>query len=337
MLTCRICSNDADNPTYEVREMQLGLRERFTYFRCARCGCLQIAAFPPDMSAYYPETYYAYVGGSTALPPERRWTARAAGARLRNRFAVLRRGALGRVLYRFWPNEALAAYIDQQLPGNGVGASGLSASSRVLDVGCGAGDLLVALRSAGFRSLLGIDIYAADERPMPRAPLIQNRRIHEVSGQWDLVMFHHSFEHMADPRQVLREVVRLLAPDGVCLIRVPLVSSYAWECYGVDWVQLDAPRHFFLHTEESLRLLADEAGLEISKVVYDSTSFQFVASELYRRDIPLYSTPPADGSPTASAFTPDEVAVFEQRARDLNAERRGDQAAFYLRKRRGPA
>jgi hypothetical protein len=146
-------------------------------------------------------------------------------------------------------------------------------------------------------------------------------------------MFHHSFEHIADQKGTLDAVVRLLAPGGVCLIRVPVASSYAWEHYGVDWVQLDAPRHFFLHTEESLRRLAGDVGLEIAKVIYDSNAFQFLGSELYRRGIPLSSTAPSDVHARAEAFTRDELAAFGRRASDLNAEGRGDQAAFYMRKR----
>lgn len=337
MLTCRICLNGTDNRTYQVREMHFGLRERFTYFQCSQCGCLQIATFPPDIARYYPEKYYAHVGGREALPTEPEGALRALARRVRNRFAVLQRGVVGGILHRAWPNEELVTCIATHFPGHGVRDSSLGVRSRVLDVGCGAGDLLVGLQSAGFRSLLGIDIYSTDGEPMRRAPLIQNRRIEEVSGQWDLVMFHHSFEHMEDPRGILETVVRLLAPNGVCLIRVPLVSSYAWDHYGVDWAQLDAPRHLFLHTEESLRRLVDDAGLEISRIVYDSNSFQFVASELYRRDIPLYPTSPAEAEALASAFTPEEVASFERHARDLNAERRGDQAAFYLKRHRRPA
>lgn len=311
--------------------MMFGLREQFAYFQCSRCGCLQIAEFPPDIARHYPPTYYTH-GGAPALAGVT-WTPRQFAKHLRNRFAILRRGAVGGMLHRLWPNDALAACIATHFPGDGLRYTGLTRRSRVLDVGCGAGELLVALQSAGFRRLLGIDVYTVGHGGAARTALIQKRDIDEVTGEWDLVMFHHSFEHMADPRKTLDAVVRLLAPSGVCLIRLPLVSSYAWEHYGVDWVQLDAPRHFFLHTEDSLCRLAHDAGLEISKVVYDSSAFQFVGSELYRRDIPLQSTSPADIRARAAAFTEREVADFAKRAGELNGQRRGDQAAFYMRKR----
>jgi SAM-dependent methyltransferase len=330
-VTCRICLNEADNGTYEAREMMFGFRDRFTYFQCTRCGCLQIAEFPPNMSKYYPETYYAYADDSHRFSDPGSAPRRIA-SRLRNRYEVLRRGFIGRMLHGLRPQEEVAACVAKHFPGDGVREVGLTVRSRVLDVGCGAGEMLQALRSAGFRHLLGIDRYP-DGGLVQRAPMLESREIHDVSGQWDLVMFHHSFEHIADQKGTLDAVVRLLAPGGVCLIRVPVASSYAWERYRVDWVQLDAPRHFFLHTEDSLGRLAADVGLEIAKVVYDSSAFQFVGSELYRRGIPLSSTAPADVHARAEAFTRDELAEFGRRARDLNAQGRGDQAAFYMRRR----
>src|SRR5687767_9724261 len=60
MNACRICSNQTDNTTHVAREMHLGLGEEFNYFKCARCGCLQIEDIPPDLSRFYPSYYYSY-------------------------------------------------------------------------------------------------------------------------------------------------------------------------------------------------------------------------------------------------------------------------------------
>ena len=48
----------------------------------------------------------------------------------------------------------------------------------------------------------------------------------------------------------------LLNKDGVLLVRVPLSSSWAWEHYRENWVQLDAPRHLYLHSVKSMEVLA---------------------------------------------------------------------------------
>jgi 2-polyprenyl-3-methyl-5-hydroxy-6-metoxy-1,4-benzoquinol methylase len=73
-------------------------------------------------------------------------------------------------------------------------------------------------------------------------------------------MLHHSFEHMDNPCGVLKQIDKLLNPDGELLIRIPVSDSFAWRKYGVDWFQLDAPRHFFLHTTKSIALLAKNSG-----------------------------------------------------------------------------
>jgi hypothetical protein len=81
-----------------------------------------------------------------------------------------------------------------------------------------------------------------------------------------------------------------------------------------------------------LRILADRAGLELSQVTYDSTAFQFWASEQYELDIPLYDTRSYLISPDKSMFTKREIATFERRAAELNDAGLGDQAVFYLTK-----
>ncbi|HYW07346.1 MAG TPA: hypothetical protein VE913_10340, partial [Longimicrobium sp.] len=77
-----------------------------------------------------------------------------------------------------------------------------------------------------------------------------------------------------------------------------------------------------MHTEKSIRLLAEQAGLRVASVEYDSTAFQFEASELYLRDVPL--------NDQAGKTPPAEHRAYARRARELNRTGRGDQAAIYL-------
>ena len=120
-----------------------------------------------------------------------------------------------------------------------------------------------------------------------------------------------------------------MAPGRFVLIRIPVVSA-AWGEYGVDWVQLDAPRHLYLHTEKSLGLLADQAGFRITNVDYDSWSFQFWGSEQYRMDIPLRDPRSYAVDPSRSSFTSAQMSAFQARAEEWNRDRRGDQACFFL-------
>jgi hypothetical protein len=74
-------------------------------------------------------------------------------------------------------------------------------------------------------------------------------------------------------------------------------------------------------------MLADKAGFVVDRVIYDSASFQFWGSELYKRDIPLKGTNVQDH------FTAEQLSAFAEKAVQLNLLEQGDQAAFFLRKK----
>jgi SAM-dependent methyltransferase len=191
-----------------------------------------------------------------------------------------------------------------------------------MDVGCGSGSLLRSLSEIGFSRLVGVDPFVPADLTSGGVTVLK-ASLAEVEPAWDLIMLHHSYEHMTDPVEVMTEIARLLAPGGVCLVRIPLVPNQAWTTYGVNWVGLDPPRHIFLHSVKSLRSLAAGANLEVTRVLYDSTFFQFWASELYARDVPLVA---AD----ASHIDVRRIIGYESMASSLNASGAGDQAAFYL-------
>lgn len=299
--------------------MMFGLRDLHAYFRCSDCGCLQIETVPGDLARYYGNTYYSFAN-EPATGLKSRLIAR------RNRFKVFGRGGWGSMLAKAFPTtmfDFLAPLAGQLTP-----------ESRVADIGCGGGRLLGNLRLAGLRQADGVDPFVREDVQFGGRVLVRKAGLDSLSGPLDLVMFHHSYEHMADPVGTLCAARDLLAPGGHCLLRVPLVSSLAWERYGVNWVQLDAPRHFFLHSEKSLQILADRCSLECTHIVYDSTAFQFWGSEQYSRDIPLRDPRSYAVEPARSVFSADDLARFAADAAAANAAGTGDQAAFYLRRKR---
>ncbi len=289
-----------------------GYRDRFDYFQCSSCKCLQIVEIPPDMSKYYPSHYYSFT------PKQRRFKNNPvvrALRRLQDHYTVFNSGLMGSLVFALSPNKKLAP----------LAKIGLSRDSRILDVGCGDGWRLNALREIGFRKVLGIDPYIQNDIRYDNGVRVLKQTINDATGEWDLIMYHHSFEHVPDPVKDLQAVSRLLPSGGRCLIRVPTVSSFAWEEYRENWVQLDAPRHYTLPSIEGMNVLAAKTGFLVQDVVFDSTKDQFQGSELYKRGLPL-----ASGE---TAFTPCQIKRWKRQARKLNKGNRGDQAAFYLIKK----
>src|ERR1041384_5934173 len=253
---CRICSSENGHRELFPEEQMFGIGESFAYFQCGACGCLQIVDFPTDVARHYPPSYYSLVPFE---PP---------------------RGALRLKLQRLRAKQALsgARLADQLLspfasfPGDirlWTRLLGVSQTSRLLDVGCGGGALLRRLATFGFVNLTGVDPFIEANLAYADGVRVIKARLEELSGQFDAIMMHHSFEHMPDQLGVLNELHRLLAPNGKVLVRIPLCSSEAFRTYGVKWCQLDPPRHFFLHTEKSMRLPANLPGVSGTAVVAD--------------------------------------------------------------------
>lgn len=317
MQKCRICGSEGDHRIHVAQEMMLGLRDEHRYFECSECGCLQIETIPDNLADYYPQDYYSYNHASSGGK-----SLKHALTRMRDTYAATGRSPLGRLLNVFMPHDKLKT----------LRATGVNIDSRILDVGCGAGLLLHSMREAGFSHLLGIDPFNQADISYPNGLRVEKRDIFSETGQWDLVMFHHSFEHLSDQQATLRQAFNILKPGGMALVRIPTVSSWAWQEYGVNWVQLDAPRHLYLHSVNSMKNLAGQCGFETEQVAYDSNALQIWGSMQYEQDIPLHSERSWAENPQNSPFNAKQVRQFERRARELNAINQGDQAAFYLRK-----
>lgn len=325
--TCRICG-DARLEQLTAREMMFGTRDVFTYFECKSCGCVQIAEYPTNIGRYYPAEYYSFhAAASIGVPVSWRgrakeWVAWQVLSRSRRLAARhLQSDAARKVITR---SPLLSIYRDY-LPGVG---------SRILDVGCGAGELVKELRLIHYYQAFGADPYIPHDIQDRGRLLVRKAWLHEVEGTFDCVSFHHVLEHMPHQLEVLRKTRTLLSPAGLAIVRVPVAGSHAWKRYRENWVQLDAPRHFYLHSENSLRMIADRAGFDVRAVVHDSTAMQFWGSELYLRDIPLTDSrsPAAEGP---SVFSEAELTHFATQAGELNAAGCGDQLLAVLAPKRG--
>lgn len=315
MNSCRICGNTRGNSFASVQEGMFGTGESFEYLQCASCRCLQLHNPPEDYAKYYRTEYYSLADDPSQQPFLSRLVQNLRADQ------ALKRSRLGRILLERFPNYALDA----------LSSIDIGRTASILDVGCGSGSLAYTLAEIGFTSVTGIDPFLELDRSYSNGLTIRKADVAGIRGMWDLVTLFDSFEHMPDPRKALQSIAQILSPTGRCIMTIPTVSSFAWEQYGVHWIQLDAPRHFFLHSRESLDFLVREAGLVIEKIVDNSTDFQFWGSEQAQKGIPLHSETSYATNPSRSMFRKEDIRAFKERAAQLNKEGRGDQMAVYLK------
>lgn len=299
---CLACGNEKNNTTFVAQEKMLGLGGEFEYLACGACKSIQLVDIPDNMDAYYPSNYYAF--GNLVK-----------SHRLRNLFKKVRKTLFDWKLWFFSYPE----YYKWLSPIT------ISKDSAIADIGCGNGQLVYELKCSGYTNLYGFDPHLPAEMTMDGF-ILQRKDVLEVSGQYDLIMLHHSFEHMVNPLQSMNKLSQLLKPKGQFLIRVPVTDAEVWEKEGINWYQLDAPRHFFIPSKKVMEILGEKSGLKLTQVIFDSNANQFSVTAFYKagktyRDI-------LSGNLLKSVPTKN----LRKRAQELNKIEKGDQACFYFKK-----
>jgi len=296
-MICWICSS-AKGAQHTASEKMFGLGGTFHYWECTECGCLSLIDHPNDWGTYYPSAYYSF-----AKPKLNPFTAVA------DRFRVSDTPVFSPLVNRYSPCPAIRALHP------------IRKGQTLLDVGSGAGDVVLRLRALGVNAL-GIDPFIASDIYDGDRLRVKKTTLDGMAGNFDIVYLNHSFEHMPDQLETLRQISVRLNSAGRAVIRIPLATE-AWKIYGEFWYQLDAPRHLFLHTEKSLTILAGKAGLRIVKSVYDSDGLQFHYSSLYKKGLTM--------AQCKKARLPwKEELSLRRKAQTLNSQKRGDTAAFTL-------
>jgi 2-polyprenyl-3-methyl-5-hydroxy-6-metoxy-1,4-benzoquinol methylase len=297
--------------------MQLGFREVFTYMECSNCGCLQLLDIPADLGRYYPnDGYYSFHHPLKQQRP---------GVLQRIKSSYLLHGK------NVLPGRLLS--IGYKVPDyySWVKIPGIKNNEAILDVGSGNGSLLISLARIGFSNLTGIDPFIKTDLKVGTIN-IYKKNIFEVEGQFDYIMLHHAFEHMEDPLRVLQQLFKLVRGKGYVLIRTPLMDNYSWKKYGINWMDIDAPRHIIIHTLKSLQILASQAGFELRKIVYDGNYMSLIGSDQYAKDIALPDWNSYMKNKKASGYSKKNIRQFKKITEQNNLIKQADQAAFYLYK-----
>lgn len=318
-MKCSICYNEKGNTAYTVREMMFGLKEPFTYFECATCGCLQISQLPEDMDKYYPKSYCSFSAIDKSIK-KISWFKKLQF----NYLSGYRKSILGAIASF---NYKSALYDWCKL------LNFKNKNSSILDVGSGSGELLKKFYQLGFSNLTGIDPFIEKDIFYNEHVRVLKKDVFEVDETYDVIMLHHSLEHMPNQADVLKRLYELLNPNGKLLIRIPIMSEPLFEKYGTHMVNLDAPRHFFVHSVKSIKTLLAETGFTVYETIFDGVLFDIIASEQYKKDISIYDERSYFVNRGKSIFTKGQIRQFKKEIKDLNAKQQGSSIALFIEKK----
>ncbi len=231
---------------------------RWDLYRCANCGAAYLDPRPAAHALH--EAYASYY---TQRAPT---TERAPAGALATARRALRNGLINaRYGYELHPATRLAPALLATAPRVRGEAERpfrhLPKRSRLLDVGCGAGEFVAHAKLVGWCAT-GIDV---DDRALRggRAEGYDLRcetLAEHAAGDYDAITLSHVIEHVADPVGLLSAARERLRPDGLLWIATPNMAGLGHRRFRDNWFGLDAPRHLLLFRHHSLQLALTRAG-----------------------------------------------------------------------------
>jgi SAM-dependent methyltransferase len=128
----------------------------------------------------------------------------------------------------------------------------LSRGRSFLDVGCAAGNLVVAASDQGFDAK-GIDIDPiATEEGRRHGRALETVSIDQVEGAYDAVVANHVLEHIEDLGVFLSQVERILAPGGRFFVFSPHYGGLIARLRRGRWMGWVPREHFWHFTPQTL-------------------------------------------------------------------------------------
>ncbi len=135
----------------------------------------------------------------------------------------------------------------------------LSQNPKILEIGCGNGFFLEALKKKGIKDLFGVE---ASLKMVSEAPPYLKKRITTdifkqkqfPDNNFDAVLCFHTLDHVVDPNRFIKLARGILKPGGFILFAVHNTDNIFVKLFGEKWPIFDI-EHIYLFNKHTLSLL----------------------------------------------------------------------------------
>ena len=138
---------------------------------------------------------------------------------------------------------------------------------KLLDIGAGTGDFLLVAQNNGWETFGTEPSEKARTIAIKKGVSIIDATSSLDNHSVDVITMWHVLEHVPDLENQIKELKRLLKPNGTLLVAVPNFKSFDATHYGKFWAAYDVPIHFWHFSKTAIQLLFQKENMKLQKVL----------------------------------------------------------------------
>jgi len=143
----------------------------------------------------------------------------------------------------------------------------LQNKGKLLDIGAGTGDFLNVANQNGWNTI-GIEPSSKARKIAIQKGVSLVENLSTLDNEsFDVITMWHVLEHVPNLEEQIKELKRLIKPDGTIIIAVPNFNSFDAKYYGAFWAAYDVPRHLWHFSKTTIQQLFKKEDLELIKVL----------------------------------------------------------------------
>jgi 2-polyprenyl-3-methyl-5-hydroxy-6-metoxy-1,4-benzoquinol methylase len=157
---------------------------------------------------------------------------------------------------------------------------------KILDIGCGLGFFLEVAEKRGWRAE-GVEVsnyaasYLSKNKYKAYCGELESLKLAEKS--YDVITLFSVIEHLSNPLETLKEIRRLLKPDGLLIITAANQKGLLATFLGKRWFQYKYHGHLYFFSSVTLTKLLNKVGftnIKIEREMFQTIPLSFILSRL---------------------------------------------------------